>query len=138
MAGIENWFTFKSEAQRRKEYEEYDKRLFPHGPKQKEKIAAILKDLLLSYDHEISMYQYLVCKDALLSCEDRTLDREKIETLAQGIRHTLKKKNRDDIYRLCALCEADLCAGGELIYPDAVSLLNRAQELKGAVTKPAD
>ena len=130
MAGFENWFTFKSAAQRKKEREEYDLRLFPYGEKQRQTIVSILKQLLDHFDGELSLYQYLVCKDILITADDKTISREKIDELTSALRFTMKKKNRDDLFSYIALCEADLKIGEDLNYPDIRTLKERAQELK--------
>ena len=130
MAGFENWFTFKSAAQRKKEREEYDLRLFPYGEKQRQTIVSILKQLLDHFDGELSLYQYLVCKDILITADEKTISREKIDELTSALRFTMKKKNRDDLFSYIALCEADLKIGEDLNYPDIRTLKERAQELK--------
>ena len=131
MAGIENWFSFKSEAQRKKESEEYDRRLFPYGERQKEKIRSILADLIDGYNEQFCLYQYLVCKDVLLSYEKPACDREKISMVRHRLRYTMRKKDRDDLYSYLALCEYDIPIGERLDYPDIGILKKRAEEIKG-------
>ncbi len=132
MVGFDTMFKlgYKSEEQRKKEAEAYNAKQFPYGEKQREKLLSLLKELLPRFDEEISVYQYLVCKDMTGSWKDQSNDRKKIDQIADSLKFTLKKKNRDDLYLYLALCEADLSIDEKLDYPDIEALKERAEELK--------
>ncbi len=130
MAGIENWFSFKNEEQRKKEKEEYDRRLFPFGEDQIKTVRNLLKEVIRQHDDEITFYQYLVCKDLLQRRETSQIDADAISGCLKATKYTMKKKNREDLFSLLALCECDLKIDERLDYPDVEVIRKRAEELK--------
>ena len=124
------WVSYKTKAQREKDNKEFNEKIFPYGEKQKEKIEGLLKKLIIAYDSEISVYQYLVCKDLLLRQKEKLSDEEKIFMINKALRFTMKKKNKADLYRLIALCEVDLIVDESLVYPDPETIEERAKKLE--------
>jgi len=62
--GFGEWFTFKSAKQRAREEKQFARWAFPYGEAQKEKIAAIIKDLLPKEDPRSAMAVFLMGRQA--------------------------------------------------------------------------
>ncbi|MBR4471046.1 MAG: hypothetical protein IKS54_07065 [Erysipelotrichaceae bacterium] len=124
------WVSYKTKAEREKDRKDFNDRIFPYGEKQKEKAEEILKQLIPSFDPEISVYQYLVCKDLLIRQKEEFSDEEKIHMITKALKFTMKKKNKADLCRMIALCEADLLVDESLNYPDIETIVKRVKKLE--------
>ena len=110
---------------------DYDKWAYPYGVEQKKAIKKVLKELLPKEDSEISVYNYLTCKQALApkSYDGKytiNFDVPKLRELAK----TFNFKDIKNLYKCIALVEADSKIDESLNYPDAESLCKRAEEIR--------
>ena len=133
--GFGEWFTFKSAKQRAREEKQFARWAFPYGEAQKEKIAAIIKDLLPKEDPRSAMAVFLMgrqayrgsFKDDPEDLAERT-DADKMAALDKMLAQQLFGRYKKFIPYYKVLVLADLDVDERLNYPSAGELRRRAEE----------
>lgn len=122
---------FRSKKQQKKEMEAYAAWAFPHGPRQQEKVRALLAQLLPGEDTTIAMVIFLLGKEAFWDKDGRWEDeeREPVQDAARALRRSGMRVKAQDIPLYLALILADSRVDGELSYPTAEALREMAGSL---------
>ncbi len=134
--GFADWFAIKSPAQRKKEAQKYDKWAFPYGPRQKEKLQTILKELMPEEDALSGMAVYLIGREAYQGSfkedPEDTAERSvyrKMQTLDSALREQLRGKLKKRIPYYKAMVLADAAVDENLNYPSIEELRKAAEDL---------
>ena len=135
--GLMEWFTVKTPAQRQKELIAYARWTFPHGMGQREKLLAILKELIPEERPDMAMTMFLLGREGYqgkdmeqhqeLVAKGR---RARLESAYWKLHSQLPRKLRKLISRYLALIEADDKVGSDLNYPTISQLQKAAAELE--------
>jgi len=136
MSSIMEWLGLKTPQQRALEAKRYDRWAFPYGVAQKEKIRALLAELLPEEKPDMAMLVYLQGKQGYTggnAAEDkppRECSFEKRVYYAQwAMETTLRGKLRKRMPRYLALIVADQQVDESLQYPTVEELRASAEEL---------
>ena len=136
MAGIADWFMFKSAKQRAREEKQFARWAFPYGEAQKEKIAVIIRQLLPKEDPKTGMAIFLMGREALRgSFQDDPEDlaerteEDKMAALDLILERQLFGQYRKFLPYYKALILADLDVDETLNYPSVEELRRRAEEM---------
>ena len=134
--GLADWFTFKTPAQRIKEERAYERWAFPYGPEQKEKLQAIVKELIPEETPLTAMALFLMGregyrgKDAEEYYELVEKGRERrLQAAYWKIHSQLPRKLKRLMSRYLVLIEADDQVGPDLNYPTVDQLREAADEI---------
>ena len=136
MGSITDWFMFKSPKQRAREEKKFAKWAFPYGDAQREKIAALLRELMPKEDPKVAMAVFLLGRQAYRgSCHDDPEDLEersesqKMAALDRQLESQLFGRYKRFLPYYKAMVLADLDVDETLNYPSAEELRRRAEEL---------
>lgn len=138
MASITDWFKFKSPAQREAESRLYKVWAYPYGDTHKEKIDNLIHEFIPEEDPQISIYNYLVCRQVLYPLDKDTrpaLSDEDFLFSYKGIKKKLNPRSKKLVHKYMALVDADLKVSEQLVYPSIEELAVKAQEIKNIVDK---
>ncbi|MCF0121240.1 MAG: hypothetical protein HUJ65_06335 [Oscillospiraceae bacterium] len=123
MLGDIPWLSWKSKSAQEKESEEYEKWAFPYGQPQRDKIEAILKELLPKEKPQIALIAFLTCKEIFGrsytgdGMYDYALKRTKKDV--KRYKTFVRKK---DAPKYVALAVADVMITSDLEYPSMEKL----------------
>ena len=136
MAGIADWFMFKSAKQRAREEKQFARWAFPYGEAQKAKIDKIIRELLPKEDPRSGMAIFLMGREALRgSFQDDPEDlaerteEDKMAALDKILEQQLFGRYKKFIPYYKALVLADLDVDETLNYPSVEELRCRAEKL---------
>ena len=128
MFGLEG---FKTKKQREKEKEEYNRKIFPYGEKQSEKLKELVRELFPEEkDSRMAMYNFVISSQRMIEDDIKNLDEEALNEFSRFLKKRIRKKDHDQICRFIALAEADRNIDEELNYPSIEELKNRAEEIR--------
>lgn len=134
--GILDLFVYKSPRQRAKEEKQYAHWAFPYGQSQRQQIVRLLKELLPKEPAEIALATYLIGKEAYgggwdTDAEEQVerTEQERLAAATQTLANHLRGSSRKYLPCYLALILADAGVGGDLQYPTAEQLRERAQSL---------
>ena len=123
-------FQWKSRETREREQQEYEKWAFPHGPEQRSKLEALLRELQPREKTEFVMMGYLTCKELYERHMKKFESRD--EALNFMINEEKKYKqiiNRRDMTMYLAVVLADAEINEQCDYPSAEEIRESIQEL---------
>ena len=136
MGSLIDMFTFKTKKQREKEEKQYDRWAFPYGMEQREKLTAIIKQLLPKEDSRAALALYLIgrqaykgsFKDDPEDLAERT-EQQKLAALDRVLETQLfgRYKKMRPYYKVLVLADAEI--DETLNYPSVEELRRRAEEL---------
>ena len=136
MGSLIDMFTFKTKKQREKEEKQYDRWAFPYGMEQREKLTAIIKQLLPKEDSRAALALYLIgrqaykgsFKDDPEDLAERT-EQQKQAALDRVLETQLfgRYKKMRPYYKVLVLADAEI--DETLNYPSVEELRRRAEEL---------
>lgn len=137
MSQFSGWFGMKSAKQRARDAERYERWAFPYGQPHRQKVEAVIKELLPEEDSKIAMMLFLQGKQAYTG-EDplegegprECSDEMKIAYAIRAMEETLRGRKRVWIARYLALIIADQQADETLQYPANEQLLALAATLE--------
>lgn len=92
-----NWFDSTTEKQREKKQARYENKMFPLGPKQKEKEISLLKELIPDMPPQESLYYLLEFKEIVRSDEP---EEDYADWKKTNLAKKISKDNQDLIYKL--------------------------------------
>ena len=134
--GFGEWFTFKSAKQRAREEKMFARWAFPYGDAQKEKIFAIIKELLPKEDTRSGMAVFLMGRQAYRgSFKDDPEDlaertaQDQMDALDRTLAQQLFGRYKKYIPYYKVLVLADLEVDETLNYPSVEELRRRAEAL---------
>lgn len=137
MSSVMEWLGFKTAKQRALEAKRYDRWAFPYGQPQKEKIVALLGELIPEEKSKMALLVFLQGKqgytggNAAEGKPPRVCSDEKRIYYAQwAMETTLRGKLRKRMPRYLALIIADQKVDGELQYPSIAELRQQAEALE--------
>ncbi len=136
MGTIADWFTFKSAKQRARDERNYARWAFPYGDAQKEKIMALIVELLPKEDPKAALSVFLMGRQAYRGSfrddpedlAERT-EQDKMAALDQILQTQLFGRYKKFIPYYKVLVLADLSVDENLNYPSAEELRRQAEEL---------
>lgn len=136
MGSLADMFTFKTRRQRERDAKRFDRWAFPYGDPQRQKLIAIIKELLPKEDPKAALAVYLMgreayrgsFKDDAEDLAERTEER-KLRALDYLLKEQLFGRYKKFIPYYKALVLADAQIDEQLNYPSAEELRRRAQEL---------
>ena len=136
MAGIADWFTFKSAKQRAREEKQFARWAFPYGDAQKEKVLELIRQLLPKEDPKAALAVFLMGREALRGSfkddpedlAERT-EEDKMAALDLILERQLFGQYRKFLPYYKALILADLDVDETLNYPSVEELRRRAEEM---------
>lgn len=136
MGSLADMFTFKTRRQRERDAKRFDRWAFPYGDPQRQKLIAIIKELLPKEDPKAALAVYLTgreayrgsFKDDAEDLAERTEER-KLRALDYLLKEQLFGRYKKFIPYYKALVLADAQIDEQLNYPSAEELRRRAQEL---------
>ena len=127
-----NLFRFRSKKQEQKEREAYAAWAFPYGPAQKEKIRALLTQLLPKEDAAIAMVIFLMGKEAFCDKDGEREDdelRNPLRDAAEALQHSGMRVRKQHLPLYLALILADSRVDERLLYPEVEELAAMAEQL---------
>ena len=124
-------FRFRSKKQQEKEMKAYAAWAFPHGEAQKERLRALLAQLMPREDATISMVLFLTGKEAFCDKDGEREDepREPLRDAAQALRGSGLRVKPECLPLYLALILADSRVDERLLYPEAEELREMARSL---------
>ena len=136
MAGIADWFTFKSAKQRAREEKQFARWAFPYGEPQKEKILELIRQLMPKEDPKAALAVFLMGREALRGSfkddpedlAERT-EQNKMAALDATLATQLFGRYKKFIPYYKALVLADAQVDETLNYPSVEELRRMAEEL---------
>ena len=136
MGSLADMFTFKTRKQRERDAKKFDRWAFPYGDPQRQKLIAILKELLPKEDPKAALAVYLMgreaykgsFKDDAEDLAERTEER-KLRALDYILKEQLFGRYKKFIPYYKALVLADAQVDETLNYPSVEELRRRAEEL---------
>ena len=136
MGSIADWFSFKSAKQRERDARNFNRWAFPYGEPQREKVIAIIKELLPKEDPKAALAVYLMgreayrgsFKDDAEDLAERAEDR-KLRALDYLLSEQLFGRYKKFIPYYKALVLADSKVDETLNYPSVEELRRMAEEL---------
>lgn len=137
MSSVMEWLGFKSARQRALEAKRYDRWAFPYGDAQKEKIIALLGELLPEEKSKMALLIYLQGKQGYTGGNAaegkpprKCSDEKRIYYAQWAMETTLRGKLRKRMPRYLALIIADQKVDASLAYPSVEELRQKAEELE--------
>ena len=136
MGSLADMFTFKTRKQRERDAQKFNRWAFPYGEPQREKLIAIIKELLPKEDPRSAMAVFLMgrqayrgsFKDDPEDLAERT-DADKMAALDKMLAQQLFGRYKKFIPYYKVLVLADLDVDETLNYPSAEELRRRAEAL---------
>ena len=136
MGTIADWFTFKTAKQRARDERNYARWAFPYGDAQREKIMALIVELLPKEDPKAALSIFLMGRQAYRGSfrddpedlAERT-EQDKMAALDQILQTQLFGRYKKFIPYYKVLVLADLSVDEKLNYPTAEELRRQAEEL---------
>ena len=136
MGSLMDMFAFKTKKQRERDERNFDRWAFPYGLPQREKVTALLRELLPKEDPKVALALYLMgreayrgsFKDDAEDLAERT-DETKMAALDRTLANQLFGKYKKFIPYYKALILADLEVDESLNYPSVEELRRRAEEM---------
>ena len=136
MGTIAEWFTFKTAKQRARDERNYARWAFPYGDAQREKIMALIVELLPKEDPKAALSIFLMGRQAYRGSfrddpedlAERT-EQDKMAALDQILQTQLFGRYKKFIPYYKVLILADLAVDETLNYPSVEELRRRAEEL---------
>ena len=136
--GLAELFSFKSKAEREREARAYEKWAFPYGQPQREKVSAILKELLPEEPGSAALAVFLMGKEGYVGSVKEDPDEvaakseeKKLKRIRARVDNLLPgKKKKKLISRYVALIIADSKVDESLNYPSVQELRKSAQVLE--------
>jgi len=123
-------FQFKSKKQREKEEREYAAWAFPYGDLQKERLIALICELIPKTSAPLCLAAFLTCKELFENMMENTESREdaaKNLVVNMGSYSQLIKKNEMPTYVAIVLADAEIDEKCE--YPSVDEMRTRIQKL---------
>ena len=136
MGTIAEWFTFKTAKQRARDERNYARWAFPYGDAQREKVTALIVELLPKEDPKAALSIFLMGRQAYRGSfrddpedlAERT-EQDKMAALDQILQTQLFGRYKKYIPYYKVLVLADLSVDENLNYPTAEELRLQAEEL---------
>ena len=136
MGTIAEWFTFKTAKQRARDERNYARWAFPYGDAQREKVTALIVELLPKEDPKAALSIFLMGRQAYRGSfrddpedlAERT-EQDKMAALDQILQTQLFGRYKKYIPYYKVLVLADLSVDENLNYPTAEELRRQAEEL---------
>ena len=136
MGSLADLFVFKTKKQREREAAKFDRWAFPYGMPQREKVTALLRELLPKEDPKAALAVYLMGRQAYRGSfrddpedlAERT-EQDKMAALDQILQTQLFGRYKKFIPYYKVLVLADLSVDENLNYPTAEELRRQAEEL---------
>ena len=136
MGTIAEWFTFKTAKQRARDERNYARWAFPYGDAQREKVTALIVELLPKEDPKAALSIFLMGRQAYRGSfrddpedlAERT-EQDKMAALDQILQTQLFGRYKKYIPYYKVLVLADLSVDENLNYPTAEELRHQAEEL---------
>ena len=136
MGSLMDMFAFKTKKQREREEKQFDRWAFPYGLPQREKLVAIIAELLPKEDPKVALALYLMgrqayrgsFKDDPEDLADRT-EAKKLRALDYQLSEQLFGRKKKLIPYYKALVLADAQVDETLNYPSVEELRRMAEEL---------
>ena len=136
MGSLADLFVFKTKKQREREAAKFDRWAFPYGMPQREKVTALLRELLPKEDPKAALAVYLMGRQAYLGSfkddpddlADRTEER-KLRALDCQLSQQLFGRFRKFIPYYKVMVLADAKVDENLNYPSVEELRRQAEEL---------
>ena len=126
-------FRFRSKKEREKEQADYAAWAFPYGQAQREKVQALLGELMPREDEAIAMVFFLTGKEAFCDKEgDRKdeKDRNPLRDATDAMRRNGMRVKNEHLPLYLALILADSWVDERLLYPEAGELRAMAAGLE--------
>ena len=121
---------FKSQAEIKKQQEEYNIWAFPYGEQQRAALEALMKELLPKESPQFLMFGYLTCKEFYEKHMEKE-DSGEFDIVNFG--NMLKKRrnvvNRKHLHIYIALVQADKKVDEKCEYPSAAEIMENAERL---------
>jgi hypothetical protein len=111
---------FISKEERNQKYNDYSKRIFPYGDKQKDKVSSILSELFPHENLQYLLMHYILLKERVI--EEGTLDYE--SAFKKVSKKKIIKISPDLQNKMIELLKADLSIDESLEYPSAEEVKN--------------
>ena len=136
MGSLADMFTFKTRKQRERDAQKFNRWAFPYGEPQREKLIAIIKELLPKEEPKAALAVYLMgreayrgsFKDDAEDLAERT-EARKLRALDYTLKEQLFGRYKKFIPYYKVLVLADAQVDETLNYPSVEELRRRAEEL---------
>ena len=136
MGSLADMFTFKTRKQRERDAKKFDRWAFPYGEPQRQKLIAIIKELLPKEEPKAALAVYLIGREAYRgSFKDDTEDLaertegQKLRALDRQLKDQLFGRYKKFIPYYKVLVLADAQVDETLNYPSVEELRRRAEEI---------
>lgn len=117
-------FDTRTKEDKERDFENYSNRIFPYGEKQKDKVFAILDELLPKQNKKYLRMHYILLKDEML--QEQSLSFAKAD--AKIAKKTLLKTNAVINNLIKTLLEVDLRIDENLAYPNIKDLIDNTKQ----------
>ncbi len=115
-----------SKEEQEKEYQDYARKIFPHGDRQKAAIQSLLKELLPKEAAPSLLLYFIQLKEQLIGSPSLSPS----EADASLPRHILRPRSPEGKWLVFALLDADIKMDSSLSYPSASELIEAAERRK--------
>jgi len=120
---------WKSKAQVKEEYDNYERWAFPHGAPQRTAVEKMLADVYPKNSTEVRLIQFLTAKELLETAEKNKSESDAARHLVCDVRKYKHIIRKGEMPLLMACVIADRHAGAELEYPETQDILAHAESL---------